>query len=205
MLPPVVGAWRRCMATCWNGPKAPMRPIRTSSRGRGRSENTMESSCATSTSCAAAPALPPFHICGPPTATSFLPMPNGNSWASDSQRRCDIHHHRQSPLELYDFEPQRHTFRDEVLQGLQDTRKELPSKYFYDDAGSRLFEQICAWDELLTHRVWQRQQYEDPHAAGCSARPGWLRAYRHCERAVTALSSSTDPSLSSIGSAARVC
>src|SRR5260370_2052224 len=56
-----------------------------------------------------------------------------------------------------------------------------------------------AWAELLTHRVWQRQQYEDPHAAGCPARPGWLRAYRHCERAVTALSSGTDPRLSGMG------
>src|SRR6266581_2459013 len=159
------------------------------------------------------------------TNIQTLRFAQGDNALSDSQRRCDIHQHKQSPLELYDFEPQRHTFRDEVLQGLQDTRKELPSKYFYDDAGSRLFEQICALDEyyptrtelsimrermaeraeLLTHRVWQRQQYEDPHAAGCPARPGWLRAYRHCERAVTALSSSTDPSLSSIGSAARVC
>ncbi|HET8845585.1 MAG TPA: L-histidine N(alpha)-methyltransferase, partial [Ktedonobacteraceae bacterium] len=48
-----------------------------------------------------------------------------------------------SPLGLYDFEPQRKIFLDEVLQGLQDARKELPSKYFYDDAGSHLFEQIC--------------------------------------------------------------
>ncbi|HKF36644.1 MAG TPA: L-histidine N(alpha)-methyltransferase, partial [Ktedonobacteraceae bacterium] len=31
-----------------------------------------------------------------------------------------------------------------MLQGLQDGRKELPSKYFYDDIGSCLFEQICA-------------------------------------------------------------
>src|SRR6266567_609983 len=116
-LPAVVGVSRRCMATCGNGPKAPTRPIRTSSQVRGRLGNTMESSCATSTSCAVAPALPPFHICGPLTATSFLPTPNGNSWVSDSQGRYNIHQQRQSPLELYDFEPQRNTFRDEVLRG----------------------------------------------------------------------------------------
>ncbi len=74
-------------------------------------------------------------------------MPNGNSWVSDSQGRCDIQQQRESSLGLYDFEPQQKTFRDEVLHGLQDARKELPSKYFYDDVGSHLFEQICAVDE----------------------------------------------------------
>src|SRR6266446_4618585 len=58
-----------------------------------------------------------------------------------------------SPLGLYDFEPQRKTFRDEVLQGLQDARKELPSKYFYDDVGSQLFEQICELDEYYLTRT----------------------------------------------------
>ena len=40
-----------------------------------------------------------------------------------------------------------------MLQGLQDARKELPSKYFYDDAGSHLFEQICALDEYYLTRT----------------------------------------------------
>src|SRR6266849_4880743 len=60
---------------------------------------------------------------------------------------------RPSPLGLYDFEPQRKTFRDEVLQGLQDARKELPSKYFYDEVGSQLFEQICELDEYYLTRT----------------------------------------------------
>src|SRR5260370_20086939 len=46
---------------------------------------------------------------------------------------------------------------------------------------------------------------EDPHTAGCPARPGWLRAYRHCERTVAPLSGITDHRLSSAGSAASVC
>ena len=58
-----------------------------------------------------------------------------------------------SPPGLYDFEPQRKIFLDEVLQGLQDARKELPSKYFYDDAGSHLFEQICELDEYYLTRT----------------------------------------------------
>ncbi len=56
-------------------------------------------------------------------------------------------------LRLYDFEPEHKTFRDEVLQGLQDARKELPSKYFYDDVGSQLFEDICELDEYYLTRT----------------------------------------------------
>src|SRR3989440_10500071 len=66
---------------------------------------------------------------------------------------CNIQKPGQSRLGLYDFEPQRKTFRDEVLQGLQDARKELPSKYFYDDVGSQLFEQICTLDEYYLTRT----------------------------------------------------
>ncbi len=80
-------------------------------------------------------------------------MPNGNLWVFGSQRGCNISQQRKSPLELYDFEPQRNTFRNDVLQGLQDARKELPSKYFYDDAGSQLFEQICLLDEYYPTRT----------------------------------------------------
>ncbi len=59
----------------------------------------------------------------------------------------------ESSLRLYDFEPQQKTFLGEVLQGLQDARKELPSKYFYDDIGSQLFEQICELDEYYPTRT----------------------------------------------------
>lgn len=54
---------------------------------------------------------------------------------------------------LYDYAPEQRIFRAEVLQGLQDGRKELPSKYFYDDVGSYLFEQICALDEYYLTRT----------------------------------------------------
>lgn len=39
------------------------------------------------------------------------------------------------------------------MQGLQDAKKELPSKYFYDDIGSQLFEQICLLDEYYPTRT----------------------------------------------------
>ncbi len=57
-----------------------------------------------------------------------------------------------SPL-LYDFEPKQQLFRADVLQGLLAERKELPSKYFYDAAGSQLFEQICEQDEYYLTRT----------------------------------------------------
>lgn len=51
-----------------------------------------------------------------------------------------------------------------MLQGLQDARKELPSKYFYDDTGSQLFEQICELDEYYLTRtelgIMQEQMQE---------------------------------------------
>lgn len=40
-----------------------------------------------------------------------------------------------------------------MLQGLQEGRKELPSKYFYDEVGSQLFEQICELDEYYLTRT----------------------------------------------------
>jgi len=80
-------------------------------------------------------------------------VPGGNLRASDSQGRCNIRYQKQNRLGLYDFEPQRKTFRDEALQGLQDARKELPSKYFYDDVGSQLFDLICELDEYYLTRT----------------------------------------------------
>ena len=42
--------------------------------------------------------------------------------------------------------PQR-AFAEEVLVGLSESPKRLPSKYFYDDAGSRLFQRITELEE----------------------------------------------------------
>jgi len=42
---------------------------------------------------------------------------------------------------------------NEVLQGLNQKPKTLPCKYFYDEAGSKLFEQICELDEYYLTRT----------------------------------------------------
>ena len=47
----------------------------------------------------------------------------------------------------YDFKPGLESFLAEVLIGLSKPQKELPSKYFYDERGSQLFERICELKE----------------------------------------------------------
>ena len=44
-------------------------------------------------------------------------------------------------------------FRDEVLAGLARFPKELPCKYFYDERGSRLFDDICELGEYYLTRT----------------------------------------------------
>ncbi|MEO6051930.1 MAG: L-histidine N(alpha)-methyltransferase, partial [Pyrinomonadaceae bacterium] len=57
--------------------------------------------------------------------------------------------------------PELSQFADDVLRGLSSTPKELSSKYFYDDAGSRLFQEIMKLPEYyLTgceHEIFTEQ------------------------------------------------
>lgn len=57
------------------------------------------------------------------------------------------------PLERLVDQNKRTRFRDDVLAGLSSTPKTLPSKYFYDAAGSALFTRICALPEYYLTRV----------------------------------------------------
>lgn len=45
------------------------------------------------------------------------------------------------------------TFRTDVLHGLGATKKELPCKYFYDEAGSELFDRITELEEYYPTRT----------------------------------------------------
>ncbi|MDJ0787996.1 MAG: L-histidine N(alpha)-methyltransferase [Myxococcota bacterium] len=56
-------------------------------------------------------------------------------------------------LSLTDHEPETETFLRDVLRGLRLTPKELPCKYFYDEAGSALFDRICALPEYYPTRT----------------------------------------------------
>lgn len=56
------------------------------------------------------------------------------------------------PLYL-DLAPETDRFEEEILKGLRSTPKTLPSKYFYDERGSRLFDEICLLDEYYPTRT----------------------------------------------------
>src|SRR5438309_9769046 len=57
------------------------------------------------------------------------------------------------PSAPHDLTPCPATALAEVLRGLRQPAKELPCKYFYDETGSRLFEQICELDEYYLTRT----------------------------------------------------
>ncbi len=44
-------------------------------------------------------------------------------------------------------------FMADVMQGLANSQKSIPSKYFYDEKGSQLFDQICELDEYYPTRT----------------------------------------------------
>lgn len=46
-----------------------------------------------------------------------------------------------------------HTMLEEVIHGLSQDQKTLPSKYFYDERGSKLFDDICELDEYYVTRT----------------------------------------------------
>lgn len=60
-----------------------------------------------------------------------------------------------SRLEIFRLESEggKLTFADDVREGLTAPVKTLPPKYFYDDKGSELFEQICETEEYYVTRT----------------------------------------------------
>jgi dimethylhistidine N-methyltransferase len=60
--------------------------------------------------------------------------------------------HSPAPI-MHDLRPPVDRFRADVLRGLSLPHRKLPCKYFYDAAGSRLFEQICDLPEYYLTRT----------------------------------------------------
>ncbi|MGQ0657193.1 MAG: L-histidine N(alpha)-methyltransferase [Chromatiales bacterium] len=56
-------------------------------------------------------------------------------------------------IAFYDHQPRPFDFMRDVLHGLSRPRKALPPKYFYDQRGSALFEQICELEEYYLTRT----------------------------------------------------
>ncbi|QNB09864.1 L-histidine N(alpha)-methyltransferase [Herbaspirillum frisingense] len=55
-----------------------------------------------------------------------------------------------------DEDGSRTEFREHVIDGLSKAEKQLSPKYFYDDAGSQLFEEICELEEYYPTRTEMR-------------------------------------------------
>lgn len=60
---------------------------------------------------------------------------------------------RETSIRLTDLQPTAADFRAEFLAGLELKPKRLPSKFFYDDRGSRLFDRICDLPEYYPTRT----------------------------------------------------
>lgn len=56
-------------------------------------------------------------------------------------------------IALHDFEPRLDSFYEEVILGLTQDVKTLPCKFFYDEYGSQLFDQICDLPEYYPTRT----------------------------------------------------
>jgi len=50
-------------------------------------------------------------------------------------------------ISFHDHKPRELSFHDAVVDGLSQARKTLPPKFFYDERGSRLFDEICRQPE----------------------------------------------------------
>ena len=60
---------------------------------------------------------------------------------------------RSATLRVSDQQPTDSEVADEVLTSLAETPPRLPSKYFYDERGSKLFDQICELPEYYVTRT----------------------------------------------------
>ncbi|MBE0644962.1 MAG: L-histidine N(alpha)-methyltransferase [Bacteroidetes bacterium] len=56
-------------------------------------------------------------------------------------------------IQLTSVENERALLREELIEGLRQPQKKLPSKYFYDEIGSTLFEEICHLREYYPTRT----------------------------------------------------
>ena len=56
-------------------------------------------------------------------------------------------------LPLVDQAPAIESFRDAALTGLRNSQKQIPSKFLYDERGSKLFDQICELEEYYPTRT----------------------------------------------------
>jgi len=56
-------------------------------------------------------------------------------------------------VSFYDFHPVQASLHDEVLRGLSQPTRSIPPKFFYDERGSQLFDDICGTPEYYPTRT----------------------------------------------------
>lgn len=56
-------------------------------------------------------------------------------------------------IAFYDYHPVQANLHDEVLRGLNQTVRRIPPKFFYDERGSQLFDDICGTPEYYPTRT----------------------------------------------------
>lgn len=68
-----------------------------------------------------------------------------------------------SNMYFYDYHPEPANFYQEVISGLQQSPKVIPAKFFYDERGSRIFEEIMRLPEYYLTRIEMAmlQQYAE--------------------------------------------
>ncbi len=64
-----------------------------------------------------------------------------------------IAHHPRITIDRYRDGQEHHGFRDELRSSLSESPRRLPSRFFYDDLGSELFEEICVQPEYYPTRT----------------------------------------------------
>ncbi len=147
---PATAAWRRCSATCGSGRRAPT--CRTPATGPrpAPSANTTASSWSARTCCAAARAPLRRGTSAPPTATSSTRISAGSSPACALPRTP--HERRTRRCHAVAAEA-RGDFADALIAGLSARQKSIPCRFFYDAAGSALFEAITELPEYYPTRT----------------------------------------------------
>jgi dimethylhistidine N-methyltransferase len=94
----------------------------------------------------------PSHASAPESA----PSSSSAQAAARSSAATRIHHSEVAPdleLRLHDLHPAPDDMRGDIVSGLTGSPKTLPCKYFYDERGSALFDEICELDEYYPTRT----------------------------------------------------
>src|ERR1019366_4653462 len=152
-----------------NGPAAPTPPIPATGPSRARSASTTASSWSTSWCCAAPRLQPLAGTAVSPIETSFIPIIAGNSRdcaspttppdffkfnrAGKRVQETVMNVHATALAIAHRFDEQTSAFAGDVIDDLSQHPKRLSPKYFYDAAGSELFEEITLLPEYYPTRT----------------------------------------------------